>query len=77
VDTIDDLAKKRVPTRGALLSELLCQFFPSSYPVLNNPVREWLKSLKLRGPKGASEGARYINLAHKLQTALRLSQLRI
>jgi hypothetical protein len=71
VDTIDDLARKRVPTRGALLSELLCQFFPASYPVVNSPVREWVKSLKFPGPRGASEGVRYINLAQKLRLALR------
>ncbi|MFZ6758140.1 restriction endonuclease PLD domain-containing protein [Undibacterium sp. Ji50W] len=71
---IDRLAEKRIPTRSALFSEMLCQFFPAEFPVLNEPVRDWLKQTSFTPPRGASEGAKYIDLAIKLRSALRQSQ---
>lgn len=71
---IDWLAKEKVTTRSALFSEMLCQFFPTEYPVLDRPVKEWLKQTKFAAPRGASEGARYVDLAVKLRAALRQSK---
>jgi hypothetical protein len=70
VNVIDDLAKRSVPTRGALFSELLCQFFPEQYPVLDKPVRWLTEVTKLCWPHGMTEGARYNYLAQTLRSAL-------
>jgi hypothetical protein len=67
---IDRLREQKVPTRGAFLSEMLCLQFPELYPVLNQPVQDYLKAVKFMGPRGASEGARYIDLAKKLRSSL-------
>ena len=69
-EEIDDLREKRVVTRKAFLSEMLCLQFPSEYPVLNKPVRDYLKEEGFKAPRGASEGSRYIDLARKLRFSL-------
>lgn len=71
---IDRLRKKKVSTRSALFSEMLCQFFPTEFPVLDGPVKEWLKQTNFFAPRRASEGARYVDLAVKLRAALRQSK---
>jgi hypothetical protein len=43
VQVIDDLKENDVPTRRALLSEFLCLFFPTEYPVLNKPVAMYVR----------------------------------
>ena len=68
---LDRLAEAGNPVRGSWLSEMLCHFFPDRYPVLNTPVREWLKHNHYRPPRGASQGAAYIDLAVKLRASLR------
>lgn len=67
---MDSLASSENPARKAFLSEMLCLAFPSYYPVLNKPVADYLKAMKFRSPKGASEGAKYIDLARKLRSFL-------
>lgn len=69
-EEIDILHQKRVTTRKAFLSEMLCLQFPCEYPVLNKPVQDYLRIVKYRGPRGASEGARYVDLARRLRSAL-------
>ena len=59
------------PARKAFFTELLCLFFPEQYPLLNEPVNKFLLKHSYRAAKGASEGARYIDLARKLRNALR------
>ena len=71
LDEIDRLSSKSVPTRGAFLSEMLCLRFPDAYPVLNDPVWNYLNAVKYKAPRKASEGARYIFLARALRGALR------
>ena len=44
---IDSLAESGNPTRGAWLTEILCHHYPNSYPLLNNPVKEWIKKSKI------------------------------
>ena len=70
VTEIDRLADAEVETRKAFLSEMLCLAFPSEYPVLNQPVKDYLKAIKFRGPRGASEGGKYLDLAKKLRMSL-------
>jgi len=70
VEEIDALREQCVVTRKAFLSEMLCLQFPGEYPVLNQPVQEYLKAVKFKAPRGASEGARYIDLAKKLRFSL-------
>jgi HKD family nuclease len=69
-EEIDSLHEQGVGTRRAFLSEMLCLQFPSEFPVLNKPVKDYLAAVKFRAPRGASEGARYIDLAKKLRFAL-------
>jgi len=69
-EEIDSLEEMGVSTRGAFLSEMLCLQFPNEYPVLNKPIKNYLKSVNFKAPRGASEGVRYIDLAKKLRTSL-------
>ncbi|TAJ98102.1 MAG: hypothetical protein EPO10_16940 [Reyranella sp.] len=68
---IDRLGKKGVPSRKAFLSEMLCLRFPSEYPVLNYPIVQYLRAMKFRAPRSATEGVKYIDLAKKLRFSLR------
>jgi hypothetical protein len=70
VKEIDYLSDNRVSTRTAFLSEMLCLAFPSDYPVLNQPVKDYLKAIKFRAPRGATEGVKYLDLAKKLRSSL-------
>ncbi|HBP5272303.1 TPA: hypothetical protein L5667_003926 [Pseudomonas aeruginosa] len=67
---INQLTQLRIPTRGALFSEMLCQFFPKHYFVLNSPVRDWFAGLDFSFPRGLSKGDLYVNRARLLRTAL-------
>ncbi|MEI9929926.1 MAG: hypothetical protein WDM89_05015 [Rhizomicrobium sp.] len=44
-EQIDQLKRDKVPTRRALLSEMLCLLFPDRYPILNTPVRRYRSAL--------------------------------
>lgn len=65
---IDSLADAENPARKAFFSEMLCLAFPQDYPVLNQPVSDYIKAMKFRAPRGATEGGRYIDLAKKLRS---------
>ncbi|MFA6178077.1 MAG: phospholipase D family protein [Candidatus Methylopumilus sp.] len=67
---MDRLKDEGVSSRKAFLSEILCHYFPDSYPILNKPVKEWLRRQKLRPARGLTEGGKYIDLAIKLRLAL-------
>jgi len=67
---IDRLAKHKIPTRGAFLSEMLCLNFPDKYPVLADPTWKFLKDKKFRALRGASEGSSYIRLALALRSSI-------
>jgi hypothetical protein len=69
VQVIDELHRKKIPTRRALLSELLCLFFPPDYPVLNRPVADYVRPY-MKAPYGSSEGERYLHLTFSLRAAL-------
>ena len=70
IEEIDRLNEKQIPTRKAFLFEMLCLNFPDHYPILNAPVWQYLKSVKFKAPRGASEGVRYIDLARKLRVSI-------
>jgi hypothetical protein len=67
---IDWLKECGVSTRGSVFSEILCQEYPDRYPVLNEPIKKFLKENKFKSAKGASEGSRYIDLSMKLRNLL-------
>jgi HKD family nuclease len=67
---LDSLEAAKNPARGAFLSEMLCSYFPKLYPLLNDPVKAWLKNAGFSPPRGASEGDRYILLARTLRQSL-------
>ena len=70
---IDLLSERRVPARGAFLSEMLCLKFPHLYPVLNGPVLRYLSDAGFDPPRGASEGDRYMHITQTLRASLRAS----
>lgn len=70
VEEIDRLCNNRVPTSGALLSEMLCLMFPNDYPLLDDPVQRYLEEVQFKAPHGASEGVRFLDLAKKLRFSL-------
>jgi HKD family nuclease len=71
VEEIDRLAKRRVVSRGAFLSEMLCLRFPAEYPLLDKPVQNYLNKMDYKAPRGATEGVRYLHLAKTLRESLR------
>lgn len=73
-DAIDLLKQKRNSLRGAWFSEMLCQFQPDRYPVLNNPVKEWLRQQGVRRGRGVSDGQYYIEIARRLRVAVAQSK---
>lgn len=70
VSEIDHLANLKIATRKALFSEMLCQFFPKRYYVVDKPVSDWLDTTNTSAPRGSSEGVRYIHAARLLRAAL-------
>lgn len=68
---IDSLKQARNPVRGAWFSEMLCHFYPNSYPVINNPVKTWLRIKKWRPQRGSTEGSKYIELSRKLRITIK------
>lgn len=71
---LDRLQARKNPARTAFLSEMLCQAFPQLYPVVNLPVKKFLSAIKFKGPRGASEGAAYVDVALRLRMSLRASK---
>ena len=69
-EEIDMLKEHGVPARKAFLSEMLCLSFPKEYPLWNKPVHDYLKAIKFKAPRGASEGVYFIDLAKKLRASL-------
>ena len=70
VEEMDALAEQKVSSRKAFLSEMLCLSFPDQYPILNQPVHDYLADIDFHAPRGASEGTRYFDLAKKLRVSL-------
>lgn len=67
-------SKKPNAARGSWLSEMLCHFFPDSYPLIDKPVTAWLRHNKYHPPRGASEGAKYIHLARQMREVVKRKQ---
>lgn len=70
-DQIDLLKERKNPTRKAWLSEMLCQFFPEAYPLLDDPVKNWVKRINWEIDKGGSEGKKYVDLATRLRSVVK------
>lgn len=70
-EKIDILKRTSNPARKAWLSEMLCQFFPKMYPVLNTPVKTWIKENNWALDRGGTEGQKYIDLARRLRSVVR------
>lgn len=68
---IDRFARSGNQARGAWLSEMLCHYFPEKYPILNDPVKRWLRAKGWRLSRAATQGTRYIELARMLRDAVR------
>lgn len=74
---VDKLARTKNPNRGSWLSEMLCQYFPDKYPVINNPVTRWMKDVGYQQPRGATQGAKYIALSIILRKIVDKNQVNI
>lgn len=70
-EQIDRLKRKKNPARKAWLSEMLCQFFPNTYPLLDDPVNQWVKNIGWKLDRGGSEGKKYIDLATRLRSVVK------
>lgn len=66
---INNLQKKDISNRKALLSELLSLEYPNEYPLLNQPVSDFLKSLNRTIPK-STDGKDYIVTSQILRDIL-------
>lgn len=71
---IDVLSQAGNPVRGAWMSEMLCHYMPNLYPLLNQPVDEWLRRKRWKAQRGSSEGSAYIELARKLREVIRQNE---
>lgn len=71
ISELDKLTLSKNPARKAFFSEMLCLAFPEKYPILNDPVYSYIKDINFKPPRGASDGAKYIDLAKKLRLALK------
>jgi len=71
---IDYLKTKSNPVRGAWFTEMLCHFYPTKYPLLNQPVKDWLKLKNYSAQRGSTEGNKYIELAIKMRDAIKQNQ---
>jgi HKD family nuclease len=69
-EEIDFLKTNGSSLRVAFLSEMLCLEFPEQYPVLNYPVKQWLKAIGYRSTRGASEGSKYVGLAEFMRKTI-------
>lgn len=70
-EQIDALKEKKNPARKAWLSEMLCQFFPDAYPLLDDPVKNWVKKIGWEIDRGGTEGKKYVDLATRLRSVVK------
>lgn len=69
-ESIDTLALKSNPSRGAWLSEILCHHFPEEYPLINKPIKSWLRknfNLKINS---IPDGNTYIKVSKLMRQVL-------
>lgn len=66
---IDRLSRHKNSARGAWFSEMVCHFYPNWYPVLDGPVKIWLRHIGYRAQRGATEGSKYLDLSRKMRIA--------
>ncbi|MFH1021776.1 MAG: phospholipase D family protein [Planctomycetota bacterium] len=64
-DEVDFLKKNKNVVRKAWLSEVLSRYYPTEYPLLAGPAWRWLAASHYSKPRGASEGATYLDIARK------------
>ena len=69
-EEINFLKNNENPVKGAWFSEMLCHFFPQYYPILNDPIKKWLKHKKWTAHRGSSEGGKYIELSRMLRNTI-------
>lgn len=67
---LEYLKKIKHPARNAWFSEVLCQFFPKYYPLINNPIKKWLNTNKIGSPSRSSESSKYLDITVKLRRLL-------
>lgn len=70
---MDRLHNAGVPTRKAFLTEMLCLEFPHLYPVLNSPIRLFLRDDNFSHQRGSTEGEIYIQMAKRLRRIVLLN----
>lgn len=66
----DRLHEGGITTRAAVLTELLCHFYPTEYPILDRPVRAWRSQVGFDRGVAGTEGERYVRLALAMRAAL-------
>ncbi len=69
-EAIDSLLASGNPTRGAWLTEILCHHYPYSYPLLNNPIKQWIKQNKISKTSNI-DGSTYIRISAIMRNILK------
>lgn len=59
---IDSLTLTKNKTRGSWLSEILCHHFPLEYPLIDDPVKEWIRECNIEKLYGIPTGYQYIRI---------------
>lgn len=69
-ETIDALEKSNNPIRGAWLSEILCHHYPFSYPLVNDPVKSWIRKIGISKIRGVPDGNTYLKITLRMRKIL-------
>lgn len=71
---IDSLQSSGNKTRGTWLSEILCHHYPLEFPLIDDPVKEWIRESKIENLYGIPTGYQYIRISHIMRTFLKDSK---
>jgi hypothetical protein len=72
--TIDSLKSTNNLTRGAWLSEILCHHYPFDYPLINDPVKTWIRKNKIAKLYGIPTGYEFISISRIMRHLLTASK---
>jgi hypothetical protein len=72
-EVFDSLGASKNPTRGAWLTEILCHHFPFSYPLINNPIKKWVKQNKI-AKVSSIDGNTYLRITRIMRRILKANK---
>jgi hypothetical protein len=69
-ESIDLLESSQNPSRGAWLSEILCHHYPYAYPLINKPVKKWIRKNNLAQITNIPNGNSYLKISRIMRKIL-------